>query len=663
MRFLRYTFALVSLLWGLVLADEWKVFSLASPVYSSIPYNSGTVYATEGGIQFVTPKLKKVFTSANGLGATSFYAVVQTSAKIYGISEYGLIAAYDKKSGRWEVVNRSYLNSNVRVLPGQAAVVDNVIVVAFEDRLAFFHTDSKAFFLSVEKIGESSLITKPPQKILARGDSLYVSLGDVAYGRKMDWPNLSKDVRLVDPASWKKMAVAFPASAPQKAGTRDSIIDGFLLGKVYNFTPVSKGGVVAASPNGTMAYSNGRTWSDMVPILVGAENPTEAYDYRMKILSALDDGLLFAHVWGKGLFLYEDDGYSPFKSFTPSEENSCLDQVMKNYTVAVGTTIAPDRSGFLAATAEKSGYGLVYVSKSGEISCAKAVGTTPNAGPLIAKLDTATGEWLVYVSSREEFRASLTGSLDVFRILPPSKNGGRLVVSQKKNYLSPEGKTPIDFAFDKDDGSLWMITVGNLAYMDEDQDTLIQPRSTKGLMGAEYTSIDRDVQGNIWLGTSDQGAYRLSKRKKSKDTLTVVHFTAKDGLLSNRIHDMAIDSILGMAWFAHDVGVTRYSRNDLRSAEKFMTSDAPAAVKAYPNPFRPKLGHHLFIDNIADDSFVSIYNRGGNLVRSFYDNEVLGGRAEWDGCDKNGNLVAPGVYHYVVRKGSKKSTGKIILIH
>ena len=152
MRFLKYTFALLFLVSGLVLADEWKVFSLASPVHSSIPYNSGTVYATEGGIQFVTPKLKKVFTSADGLGATSFYAVVQTSSKIYGISEYGLIAAYDKKSGRWEVVNRSYLNSNVRVLPGQAVAADNVIVVAFENRLGFFQTDSKAFFLSIEKV-------------------------------------------------------------------------------------------------------------------------------------------------------------------------------------------------------------------------------------------------------------------------------------------------------------------------------------------------------------------------------------------------------------------------------------------------------------------------------------------------------------------------------
>lgn len=199
--------------------------------------------------------------------------------------------------------------------------------------------------------------------------------------------------------------------------------------------------------------------------------------------------------------------------------------------------------------------------------------------------------------------------------------------------------------------------------MDEDRDTLIQPSSTKGLVGAEYTSVDRDVQGNIWLGTADQGVFRLSKRKKSKDTLAVERFATEQGLLSNKVRDLAIDPVLGMIWFAHDDGVTRYSRKDLRNAEKMMTSEAPAEVKAYPNPFRPKQGQLLIIDNISEDSFVSIYNRGGSLVKSFYDGDVLGGRAEWNGTDKTGKLVAPGVYHYIVRKGSKKKTGKIILIH
>ena len=649
-----------------VLADEWKVFSRPSPVYGAIPYESGYVLATGGGIQFSTPKIKKLFTSADGLGATTFYGVAQTESKIYAVSEYGLVAAYDKKTGRWKAVNRSYLNNKVRIVPGQVLAAENILIIAFENRLAFYDTEQDAFLLSVQGVGQTSFVSKSLQKISIIGDSLFVSLGDEVYGRKMVWGQLAKDMRLVDPLSWGKKegsAISFFEKQDALKIDREQFFDNYTLGNVYEITPIPRGGVVAASPSGNIAYSDGYLWLGATHIGEGPGSNAGAYDNRMKVLSSLDGGLLLAHTWGTGFFLYKDDGYTLLKFFSPLDENSCMDEYLENYTVAVGTTTAPDSSGFLIATSKQPAYGLVFISKNGDISCLSGVGSSSIAGNLAVKIDSKTGEWIVYVSSRDAFYASQGGSLDVFRLVPPSKKGGRLIVSEKKNYKVPENRAPIDFVFDKDEDFLWMVSVGNLAYMDEDRDTLMQPSSTKGLVGAEYTSIDRDVQGNIWVGTTDKGVFRLSKRHMSKDTLLAVNFTANDGLLNNHVNDIAIDPALGMAWFAHDGGVTRYSRNDLRNAKKMMTLEAPADVKAYPNPFRPKQGNHLFIDNVSEDSFVSIYNRGGALVKSFYDSDILGGRAEWDGTDAKGNLVAPGVYHYVVRKGSKKKTGKIILIH
>ncbi|MBR2899075.1 MAG: hypothetical protein IKC23_05580 [Fibrobacter sp.] len=666
---MRLIFALL-LLTSTVLADEWKVFSQPSPVYSAIPYDSGYVLATGGGVQFSTPRIKRLWTSADGLGATSFLGIAQTDAKIFAVSEYGLVAAFDKKTSSWSIANRSYLNKKVQVVPGQVISKKNNLVIAFEDCLAFFDTDQSSFFLTIDKIGNTSLVTRSPQKISIKDDSLFVFLGTEVYGRKMNWANMGADVRLVDPTSWVKKknisdADRFFESQKQDVSKieRETLFNNYALDSVYEMTAVSGGGIVAATSNGWMAYSDGYNWQNSVPIWNGMGSYTGSYDNRMKVLSALDNGLLLAHVWGMGFFLFKDNGYTLFKTWTPQDENSCLDEYLDDYTVAIGTTAAPDSSGFLVATSGQKKYGLAYITKDGDISCLSEIGSSPIVGTLAAKIDAETGEWLVYVSSREAFYVSLGGSLDVFRLPPPSKNGGRLLVSEKKNYATPGGKAPLDFVFDKDDNALWMVTVGSLAYMDEDRDTLVQPSSTKGLIGAEYTSMDRDVQGNIWLGTADQGVFRLSKRKKSKDTLAVERWATEQGLLSNKVHDLAIDPIKGMIWFAHDGGVTRYSRKDLRNAEKMMTSEAPAEVKAYPNPFRPKQGQRLVIDNISEDSFVSVYNRGGALVKSFYDSDVLGGRAEWDGTDKTGKLVAPGVYHYVVRKGSKKKTGKIILIH
>ena len=117
-----------------------------------------------------------------------------------------------------------------------------------------------------------------------------------------------------------------------------------------------------------------------------------------------------------------------------------------------------------------------------------------------------------------------------------------------------------------------------------------------------------------------------------------------------------------MVWFAHDNGVTRYMRNDLREASTFMTDSAVATIKAYPVPFRPAVHSFFTIDNIAENARVDIYNRGGSLIRSFVGEEVAGGKVEWNGTGKNGRHVAPGVYYYVVRTSSKKERGKFLVV-
>ena len=118
-----------------------------------------------------------------------------------------------------------------------------------------------------------------------------------------------------------------------------------------------------------------------------------------------------------------------------------------------------------------------------------------------------------------------------------------------------------------------------------------------------------------------------------------------------------------MVWFAHENGVTRYSRNDLRATEGNMTEDARQDVKVFPNPFRPRLQPHVIFDNVSDDAVIGVYNRGGKLVASFSGNQVAGGRVEWDGRMNNGSLVAPGVYQYVIRASSKTKKGKLLIIH
>ena len=94
-----------------------------------------------------------------------------------------------------------------------------------------------------------------------------------------------------------------------------------------------------------------------------------------------------------------------------------------------------------------------------------------------------------------------------------------------------------------------------------------------------------------------------------------------------------------------------------------MKDSAEYKVYACPNPFGPTIHPYVTIDNVGMDAVVSIFNRAGHLVRSFYGKEVAGGSVEWDGKNKSGNLVAPGVYWYVAKTGSSKKKGKILIIY
>ncbi|MEW6556360.1 MAG: S8 family serine peptidase [Elusimicrobiota bacterium] len=97
---------------------------------------------------------------------------------------------------------------------------------------------------------------------------------------------------------------------------------------------------------------------------------------------------------------------------------------------------------------------------------------------------------------------------------------------------------------------------------------------------------------------------------------------------------------------------------------------APLKVKNYPNPFYPR--KHEFVTIRLPEKYrgsefnVTIYNLAAMPVRylKHITNEISvdNGLAVWDGKNDNGDLVASGLYYYVVDIGSKKVRGKITLI-
>ncbi len=681
-----FAFALLLFLTDGVAADSWRNYANPFPIRDAFAYGDGVMMATAGGIRYRTTSYDYTFTSVDGLETSSFYSIVPSFAGIFALSEYGKVVYFDTQTNRWRVINRSFESNKSRVIPGVSVAAKGIISIAFDDRLAFFDIGKASSIITIDRIASKNFSSDKITSLVAKDDSLYVRLQSDVYVRKMDWDNLSKDVRLNDPDSWSKVDGSVEIEGLEKNNgtwefknsqgsykvdstsiiytqngeeTNLSFVMSFLLGSAYEIRALPSGGVLAVSEYGYIGSSeNGNRWNVREPIYdVGNVGP--ALDVHMKEASVLPDGSVFYHLWYGDYFILSDWGDKTKYTFRGTDGH-CFDN-FDGAPISIASTPAPDGSGFLTASGSRDGYSLVYFTKQGEVHCANNIGSALIGGPMQAIIDE-DGSWVVYVGTNKSTGVVNDGDLDIIRF-PSPRSKGNEIVNATVNTVTGIYPSPIDIAYDSASKRLWLVSLSTLAYYDADQDTILSPRSTKGLQGAEFSSLELDNQGNLWVGTSNQGVYRLTQKGKSPDTLSVEHFTTRDGLLSNNVADLAIDPIYGVAWFAHGKGLSSYTRKDLRRTTEYMTDETSLKVTAYPVPFRPKVHKFFVIDNISDKATAAIYNRGGALMRSFRGEDVVGGRLEWDGTDKENRMVAPGVYYYVVNGPSKTVKGKFIIIH
>lgn len=684
----KYIFAFTLLLFLVdgFAADSWRNYAYPFPIKDAIAYGDGVMMATAGGIRFRTTSYDYTFTSVDGLETSSFYSVVPSFIGVFALSEYGKVVFFESQTNRWRVINSSYEANKSRVIPGASIATKGVISIAFDDRLAFFDIAKASSITTINRVSSKNFSADKITSMVAKDDSLYVRLQSDVYVRKMDWDNLSKDVRLNDPDSWSKVDSSVKIEGLEKNDyswkfkdsegiyevdstsitytrkgqkTNLTYVMAFLLGGAYEIKALPSGGVLAVSEYGYIGSTdNGVRWNVREPIY-GVGNIGPALDVHMKDASVLSDGSVFYHIWYGDYFILSDWGDKTKYTFRGTDGH-CFD----NYDgapISVASTPAPDGSGFLTASGSESGYSLVYFTKQGDVHCANNIGSALVGGPMQAIVDE-DGYWVVYVGTNKSTGVVNDGDLDIIRFPSPRSKGNEIVNATVKT-VTGINPSPIDIAYDSASKRLWLVSLSTLAYYDADQDTILSPRSIKGMQGAEFSSLEIDNRGNLWAGTSNQGVYRLTQKGKSPDTLSVVRFTTKDGLLSNNVADLAIDPIYGVAWFAHSKGLSSYIRKDLRRTTEYMTDSTSLKVTAYPVPFRPKIHKLLVIDNISDKASVAIYNRGGALMRSFRGEDVVGGRLEWDGTDRENRLVAPGVYYYVVNAPSKTVKGKFIVVH
>ena len=174
------------------------------------------------------------------------------------------------------------------------------------------------------------------------------------------------------------------------------------------------------------------------------------------------------------------------------------------------------------------------------------------------------------------------------------------------------------------------------------------------LSGVNTNCMAIDGGGRKWFGTKGDGVYLISA-----DNMTQIHHftTANSSLLSDVIESIAINNSTGEVYFGTENGLCSFI-SDATVANTEMTEDN---VYAYPNPVTPDYTGLITVVGLTLNADVKILSSSGKLIAEGRSN---GGSFTWDGCDRNGDRVASGVYMVVTADdgGNKGTVCKIAII-
>jgi hypothetical protein len=163
-----------------------------------------------------------------------------------------------------------------------------------------------------------------------------------------------------------------------------------------------------------------------------------------------------------------------------------------------------------------------------------------------------------------------------------------------------------------------------------------------------------DALNNKWIGTNN-GVFVVNS--DGTQLLQTYNVASTNGqLLANDVRSIAIDQKRGIAYFGTEQGLSSLA------IEPVQTNQSYSQLEVGPNPFILPSSQPLTIRNLVASSTIKIITVSGFLVTQF--EAQGGGRAFWDGRDKNGAFVSSGIYFIVAfaENGSQTVTGKVAVI-
>jgi ligand-binding sensor domain-containing protein len=316
-----------------------------------------------------------------------------------------------------------------------------------------------------------------------------------------------------------------------------------------------------------------------------------------------------------------------------------------NYVVIGGAAVDSKGSSWVVDRTAVNGFHLVQLKADGTASYHTSISDGRLTNILIDRYDT---KWLANAEPSDKPSTGLFFFNENSTVAGTSVQGGWGTLSDGL----PSG-TILSLALDLD-GDVWVGTDLGVAIFTDPTSPAKSKTAYIPLHGQTIQAIAVDAVNNKWAGTKEGVNVLNSDGTQLLAQYSVL--TTNGKLVGDDIRSIAFDQKRGIVYFGTEKGLSSLEVFPVQAA-RTMTS-----LEVGPNPFVVPSVTPLTIHNLAAESSIKILSTNGALVCEF--KAQGGGRAFWDGRNRQGDLVQSGIYFVVAytENGTQTSTGKIAVV-
>jgi TSS9, PorZ, N-terminal beta-propeller domain len=393
-------------------------------------------------------------------------------------------------------------------------------------------------------------------------------------------------------------------------------------------------------------------WESSPRQIFDINNGNVAYDALTVAINPTNKNQAFVGMWDRGLFEFNDGNIT--NVFTA--QNSALDSVSFGPTKIAA--VAFDKNNNLWVANSFANNSLTVKTPNNEWYSFSLSNT--NLGMVISDIvfDNNNYKWVISPNTNKIGVFDDNNTLD-------NENDDRAKILIP-SVANPDLQSLVLLSIAEDlDGEIWIGTSEGVAVFfspsqvfDEtikaEQVFIQQDGNTEILLGTEViNTIAIDGANRKWFGTQNSGAFLMDE----SGTEQILHFSTDNSpLFSNNILDIDINDITGEVFFATAKGLISYKGDATEVNDDFSN------VFVYPNPVKPSYNGVIAIRGLVKNTDVKITDVSGNIV---FETKSLGGQAIWDGKNLFGKRVQTGVYMVFSgsEEGDQKHAAKILFIN